>query len=56
MLLDTEPSGKRTGNPIPTIHPIHSFVEATNVEATHTEHPWVAGTVLGSGYAEMLLG
>lgn len=56
MLLDTEPSCKCTGNPIPTIYLVHSFVEATNVEATHTEHPWVAGTVLGSGYAEMLLG
>jgi len=51
MLLDSEPSGKCTGNPIPAIHHIHSFVEATR-----TEHPWVAGTVLGSGYAEMLLG
>lgn len=56
MLLDSEPRGKCSGNPIPAIHHLHSFVEATNVEATHTEHPWVAGTMLGSGYAEMLLG
>lgn len=54
MLLDSEPR-QCSGNPIPAIHHLHSFVEATNVEATHTEHPWVAGTMLAV-YAEMLLG
>ena len=49
-LLHTEPSGKCTGNPAPTIYHIRQFVEAT-----HTEHPWVAGAVLGSRYMEMLV-
>ena len=49
-LLHTEPSGKCIGNPTPTIYHIRSVVEAT-----HTEHPWAAGAVLGGRYTEMLV-